>query len=441
MLRQTSRRRPSRYNVPVMVACWSSEPPHEIDPPGRANTVLTTRSRGWSHLRQPGGTLRSGISAIIAVFVCSGLASLASGEDGVAPPPIDRATLSAIAEDVLRRGAASANHPAPRMVTPPASPRPASSMLDSPRDPEPPMAHMPPGREGTTVAGRPAAWTPKKPLPTEAPGTYQSNSWRQARPETARALSFSSGYLAPSVGLDVALKAQADGLRVEGQQSVYGFLLLRRPPDAALEQRLASLGVELLGPHDDHHKARLPIASLEAIAALPDVEWVGASTPGQKVSPELNALRGPQGKSVVSADTALPIVINLFEGDESGDFRRQLEAAGVALGEYDPALHFYRAVATWPVIEAVTALDFVLYVELIRPTSIGHDQSTPLIDADFIRPGGTFLPRFGGATTTVGLLDTGADIFHRDVGRNSCGIDFTANPTFFFQDDNGHGTH
>ena len=66
--------------------------------------------------------------------------------------------------------------------------------------------------------------------------SYQSNSWRQARPETARALSFSSGVLAPSSGLDPALKAHADGLRAQGRQFVYGFLLLRVPPDEALEK-------------------------------------------------------------------------------------------------------------------------------------------------------------------------------------------------------------
>ena len=48
-----------------------------------------------------------------------------------------------------------------------------------------------------------------------------------------------------------------------------------------------------------------------------------------------------------------------------GDFRRELEAAGVAIGEYDPELQFYRGVATASVIDRITALDFVLYVELI----------------------------------------------------------------------------
>ncbi len=386
---------------------------------------------------------------MIAVLVCSGLVSPARGEEGAALPSNDPGTLSAIAEDVLRRGSIGPNQIAPEFHSPLVTPQPEPLVPGSSQDPVPPIAHMPPGHEGTSVPIPPTTSAPTKALPrtkalpTSGASAYQSNSWRQASPETAHTLSFSSGHLAPSTGLDAALKAQADGLRGQGRQFVYGFLLLRTPPDAALEKTLAGLGVQLLGPHDDHQKARLPIASLEAIAALPDVEWLGVSAPGQKVSPELNKLRGGQGRAAVSPDGGLPIVINLFEADESGAFRRQLEAAGVALGEYDPALHFYRAVATWPVIETITALDFVLFVELIRPTSTGHDQSTPLVDADLIRPGGDFLPRFDGATTTVGLLDTGIWEDHQDLSKGACGLDFTGSPIpgSVFLDDNGHGTH
>ena len=104
----------------------------------------------------------------------------------------------------------------------------------------------------------------------------------------------------------------------------------------------------------------------------------------------------------------------------------------VEIAEYDPALHFYRAVATWPTIDAITALDFVLFVELIRPMTGGHDQSTPLVDADLIRPEArSFPPRFSGASTTVGIMDTGfmvgdgAAVMHSDLSKFGCGINFT----------------
>jgi subtilisin family serine protease len=238
-------------------------------------------------------------------------------------------------------------------------------------------------------------------------------------------------------------------LRAEGRQFVYGFLLLRVPADEALQRKLAGLEVELLGPHDDHHKARLPVASLQAIAALPDVEWVGVSAPEQKLSSELTAVRGARGQAaVVEPAESIPIVINLFEGDDNGNFRRQLEAAGAALGEYHAGLHFYRAVATGPAIDRISALDFVLFVELIGLTSPHHDLSTPLVDADLIRPGTTTygIPRFSGSPIPVGIMDTGfmmgAPDGHDDLYfKDGCGRNFTEDGLSTFTDEVGHGTH
>jgi subtilisin family serine protease len=288
---------------------------------------------------------------------------------------------------------------------------------------------------------------PKKMLPKSASSGYHSNSWRQ-RPETERALSFSSGILAPSSGLDPALKAHADGLRAQGRQYAYGFLLPRVPADEALERKLAGHGVQFLGPHDDHQKVRLPVASLDAIAALPEVEWVGLSAPAQKLSSELTELRGSHAKAdAVDSATPIPIVINLFEGDENGNFRRQLEAAGAALGEYDAELQFYRAVATGPTIEKIAALDFVLFLEMIGLTSAAHDQSTPLIDADMLRPGVSYgLTRFGGSAIPVGIMDSGFMIGgsggHSDLANKvACGQNFTTDSGGAFNDQAGHGTH
>ncbi len=64
--------------------------------------------------------------------------------------------------------------------------------------------------------------------------------------------------------------------------------------------------------------------------------------------------------------------------------------------------------ATGPIIDKIAALDFVLFVELIGLTSAAHDQSTPLVDADLIRPGRLVPARDSAAPRrTVGILDTG----------------------------------
>ena len=193
----------------------------------------------------------------------------------------------------------------------------------------------------------------------------------------------------------------------------------------------------------------MPVESLESLAGLAEVEWLGVSLPEQKLSLELADVRASRTTGIAAEHAAgIPIVINLFDADGDGSFRRQLEAAGAVIGEYDPALHFYRAVATAPIIDRIIALDFVLFVELIRPTSAGHDQSTPLVDADLIRPGGAFLQRFGGASSTLGILDTGfmlggaAQVLHSDLSsKNGCGANFTTDAAGVWDDQNGHGTH
>src|SRR5262249_59886197 len=122
---------------------------------------------------------------------------------------------------------------------------------------------------------------------------------------------------------------RAHGLRAEDRQYRYGLILFRDPVDEALEKKLAGLDVKLLGPHDDHYKARLPIASLQAIAALPEVEWVGVSSRQQRQSVELSEVRGRRGQTAVVGPTdPIPVVLNRFDAADSGDFPRPPQPGG-----------------------------------------------------------------------------------------------------------------
>jgi len=357
------------------------------------------------------------------------------------------ATLAAIADDVLR-GVSAADVAAVESI-PSEEAAAAASLADQPAaDPAPPAAAIPPAREGTFVSTRGGSASTAKQVDyvtAPPPSDYESNTWRQRR-RAPRGLSFSSGVLTRRSGLDPALRRHAAGPVLRGRAFVYGFLRLRGALDEAVAQPLAELGVTLLGPHDDHLKARLPLAALERIAALPEVEWVGVSTRAQKRSRELSALR--RGRSTTSRAMPLPIVVNLFDDDEDGAFRRELEAAGARVGAYDEDLHFYRAVADARTIDEITRLDFVLFVELIEPLTSDHDQSTPLVDADLIRPGTPLgLTRFSGASTLVGILDSGfmmgpsASPMHGDLSKYACGKNFTDEAGTAFRDLKGHGTH
>jgi hypothetical protein len=376
-----------------------------------------------------------------AMLAALGACLLVSPVD--AAEPYDAHVLSEIADDVLRRGATGPDGAVVESV-PPRTIADAAPVVDEGATAS--EAHIPPAQEGIFVAMPPGVAAPAK-VDVAAGVTdegYESNSFRQ-RSHAPRGLSFSSGTRTRTSGLDPTLRSRADGASRRGRRFVYGFLRLRVPLDEAVAQRLADFDVTLLGAHDDHQKARLPLASLEAIAALPEVEWVGVSTRAQKRSRELSALKRAAD---VARSTPIPIVVNLFEADEDGAFRRELEAAGVAVGEYDADLRFYRAVADRTTIDRIAGLDFVLFIELIEPIADHHDQSMALVDADLIRPGTPLgLTRYSGWSTLVGILDGGfmmgpnATVTHADLHKFTCGQNFTNEAGNAFHDVKGHGTH
>jgi hypothetical protein len=384
---------------------------------------------------------------MIGAVLCAGLVAPAGAEEGVKARPYDRAVLSEIADDVLRRGLRGPDRSVPVETSPSTAARAEDfEGVEMELPPDSPASHMAPAREGITVATPPGATGAKKTKPGPAAAGYRSNSSRRGQGPPAPALNLPSGVPAPPSGLDAALQAQGAEVAARGRPVVYGFVRLAGPRDEAVEQQLAAFGVELLAPHDDHHKARLPVGSLDVLAAVPGIAWLGVSPPERKLSAELTELLGPQKKQAgIDRATPIPIVINLFEGDQTGAFRLDLEAAGATIGDYDPELQSYRAVATEPVIEQIAALDFVLFVELIGMTTGGHDQSTPLMDADIIRPGTPLgHTRFSGATVQVGVMDSGFDMGggrHADLNKFGCGLDLSSDAGSPFADGTGHGTH
>jgi len=195
-------------------------------------TTCSQRPRGVPGFRKSAAPV---VSSMIAVLIWSGLVSSVGGEQGLVVPPYDRGMLSEIAQDVLRRGSTGPNQSLPEAISPGAEAQEEIGVVGSALDPVPAYTHIAPAREGTSVSIPPTSSAPKKVLPKSATTSYQSNSWRQARPETARALSFSSGVLAPSSGLDPALKAHADGLRalhvsvLAQQHSLSSSAVIRSP--------------------------------------------------------------------------------------------------------------------------------------------------------------------------------------------------------------------
>jgi subtilisin family serine protease len=115
------------------------------------------------------------------------------------------------------------------------------------------------------------------------------------------------------------------------------------------------------------------------------------------------------------------------------------------VGRFDTDLTAYLAQVPSAVLDLVIDFDWVLYVEPQRRVQTYHDQSQPLIGADYIRPGsGLTTGRYDGSSVIVGIMDTGflmGGSGHQDLNKNGCGSNFTTDGISQWTDPNGHGTH
>ena len=162
-----------------------------------------------THSQRPRGLLgfrRSvapAVSAMIVALVCSGLVSVRGGDGRVRAALRRRGPVG----DRARRSAP--RRPGAKPSCPSRSPGRAAAAEemegverapDSSRTPRtsPPRARASPSRlRPASAPGR---------CPKAATTGYRSNSWRQGRRDPVPALSFSSGVLAPSSGLDAACR-------------------------------------------------------------------------------------------------------------------------------------------------------------------------------------------------------------------------------------------
>ena len=227
-----------------------------------------------------------------------------------------------------------------------------------------------------------------------------------------------------------------------------------RRPDAA-KASLRHLGVDVLGASGELIRARLPgdAASLQAISALPEVAALGA-VPREAKLPEAfakRALEAPPHEQV-------PVFITLMANDPDGRWRRALADLGAVVGRFDPAIRVYSANVTHVALATIAGADFVLAIEPIGVVRATHDTAVPAMGADALRDYNASSGLFtgGGASTPIGVMDTGLNINHPDIASNResiCGANFVYDHPFFsdldgrvedadlWVDDGLHGTH
>ena len=293
---------------------------------------------------------------------------------------------------------------------------------------------------------------PDDPLPPSPPDGY---SFVDVSPrEMSKALITGRAQPKPEPADDLDWLGASDAVHALARQAAaaqrnWTFGWLQLPPDAApsdLRTTLQRHGGELLGVAAGRLvRARLPgtEASLRAIAELPAVQSIGAVPPTHKAAVSFL-------EDVRQAAEQTPVFITLMADDPDGHWRRSLEDRGAVVGRFDAQLRVYVAAADFDALLAIAEADFVLAIEPVSTVAPAHSTAVPAMGADALRiqeRPGTF-SGVDGASIPIGVLDTGLNVNHPDIGamRGSiCGANFDilddASDRDLWVDFDGHGTH
>ena len=234
-----------------------------------------------------------------------------------------------------------------------------------------------------------------------------------------------------------------------GRDWSFGWIRLAEEARAdGLARALRGTGAEIVGTSGRLLRARLPgdKTRLQAIAAMSEVDGLGAAPAATK----LKAVVRQSAARVAHAE--IPVFVSLMAGDANGRWRRELESLGAVIGRYDPAIRVYEGNATYKVLKAIAATDFVMAVEPVGIVEAAHDTAVPAMGADALRlyqgsPG--FYSGVGGARVPIAVMDTGLNVNHLDIASNRssiCGANLVyTNPLVdeedLWLDAHGHGTH
>ena len=313
-----------------------------------------------------------------------------------------------------------------------------------------------------TVEALPAAEGSVEDTLPSPPDGYSFVSYHGEMPRARIAVEIDTGdelsrpgpdWLGTADSID-ALVAQASAA---GRVWSFGWIRLAedaRPNDVV--GPLSDLGATALGSSGNLVRAQLPgdPILLQEIAALPEVDGLGAVPPERKL-PESFAREA----SEAPPQEQVPVFITLMADDADGRWRHALEDLGAVVGRFDPDVRAYTANATYAQLEAIAATDFVLAIEPVGTVRPAHDTSVPAMGADALRtfdgsPG--IFSGMGGASVPIGVMDTGLNINHLDIASNResiCGANFAWNSGWYgpdgslreaedlWIDEFGHGTH
>ncbi|MCY3841364.1 MAG: S8 family serine peptidase, partial [Gammaproteobacteria bacterium] len=244
--------------------------------------------------------------------------------------------------------------------------------------------------------------------------------------------------------------AVAELAAASGRDWSFGWVKLAEEADLeTLDALLAAHGGEVLGRAGDLVRARLPgdPSNLRAIAAAQSVAGLGAVPADRKITDTLNE------RLATNIHEEVPVWITLMSDDPDGQWRRALMQLGADVGGFDPSIRSYAATIPLTALGPISQADFVLAVESIGRVVPTLEIAAPAMGADALRSydaaTGTFVGT-GGASVTVGVMDTGLNIDHPDISSNRrsiCGANFTGGTALREEDQDlwldfgHHGTH
>ena len=235
-----------------------------------------------------------------------------------------------------------------------------------------------------------------------------------------------------------------------GRDWAFGWVKLAEGADMeALGALLEAHGGEVLGRAGDLVRARLPgdPSGLQAIATAGSVSGLGALPAERKITDTLAE------RAATDINREVPVWITLMSDDPEGRWRQALKALGAQVGRFDPSIRTYPATIPLTALGPIAEADYVLAVESIGRVETTLEIAAPSMGADALRSYDAGMETFvgvGGASVTVGVMDSGLNVMHPDLSSNRrsiCGANFTNdfNPReqdqALWQDLSEHGSH
>ena len=312
------------------------------------------------------------------------------------------------------------------------------------------------GEAATEFADRssaPPGFVPAPPLDHEAtpPEGYSFTGYHEVAYGPMRADDVDRGEPAePPEWMTFGDGAVAELAHASGRDWSFGWVKLAEGADVqALDALLSGHDGAVLGQAGDLVRVRLPgdPSSLRAIAESPSVAGLGAVPAQRKITDTLHE------RALANIHEEVPVWITLMSDDPDGEWRQALKRLGAEVGAFDAQIRSYAATIPLTALAPISRADFVLAVESIGRVVPTLDTAAAAMGADAVRHYDAATDAWmgtGGASVTVGVMDSALNIDHPDISSNRrsiCGANLSDyfNPRDedqdLWYDYDQHGTH